>query len=74
MDIEKAVAKELGGNAKRNKNRRKKIAQVGGAPIAQAAGLKISFKPSELRQTTDKVVFLQVFNYFLKLINYLKTF
>jgi hypothetical protein len=60
MDIEKAVAKES-ANLNKNKNpkRRRRSLPVGAPPIAKA-GLKISFKPAELNQTTNKTVIQQV--------------
>lgn len=69
MEIDKAIKKQtnkvakvgqsvvkIGGAKRRNGGKK----APGASPIAKAAGLKISFKPSELGQTTDKNVILQV--------------
>lgn len=57
MDVEKAVSKEA---AKKTKAKRNKKGIAGVAGTGAQAGLKISFKPGELKQTTDKVVVQQI--------------
>ena len=70
MEIDKSVKKQtnkvvkLGKSVVKVGGAKRRMGGRGGAPVAspgnKPSGLKISFKPSELGQTTDKNVIQQV--------------